>query len=305
MTANTCYVWLPFAGLSVWPGIVVGVPLTFPAHQAVVLPLKIWKPRWFDGIALVVGAGSPDLFNALSSVDTFQSHHPDGMVVAVVFTVVYSILLRRFAVDGLFGTLPNLGPLRAKRFRVLKNGRPRLLVTTLSAFIGVASHVFVDSFTHAGRFGSNLLGINDILFEVPVFGGMSGARVLQYLGHTIGSLIGVLLFVLVVSKRHLGDWYGEDQIRAARNAPVRPGSRRRLYFIIGLGLAAGMAWGAPDRIIPVFHMGLAFVIALLIAGIVNRPTTVEPCPDTFTHRTTTSSTLFVERSPKISHRSAT
>ena len=249
------------------------MPLTFPAHQAVVLPLKIWKPRWFDGVALVVGAGSPDLFNPLSSVDTFQSHHLDGVIVAVAFTIVYSILLRRFAVDGLFGALPNFGPLKAKNYRVLKNGRPRLLVTALSAFIGVASHVLVDSFTHAHRFGANLLGLNDILFELPVLGGMSGARTLQYLGHTVGSLIGVLLFVLVVSRRHLGEWYGEDQIQAARNAPVRPGSRRRLYFIVGLGLAAGMAWGAPDRIIPVFHMGLTLVIALLIAGIVNRPAT--------------------------------
>ena len=281
------------------------MPLTFPAHQAVVLPLKIWKPRWFDGVALVVGAGSPDLFNPLSSVDTFQSHHLDGVIVAVAFTIVYSILLRRFAVDGLFGALPNFGPLKAKNYRVLKNGRPRLLVTALSAFIGVASHVVVDSFTHAHRFGANLLGLNDILFELPVLGGMSGARTLQYLGHTVGSLIGVLLFVLVVSRRHLGEWYGEDQIHAARNAPVRPGSRRRLYFIVGLGLAAGMAWGAPDRIIPVFHMGLTLVIALLIAGIVNRPTTVEPCPDTSTHHTTMSSTLSGEHSPKISHRSAT
>lgn len=254
------------------------MPLTFPAHQAVVLPLKIWKPRWFDGVALVVGAGSPDLFNPLSSVDTFQSHHLDGVFVAVAFTIIYSILLRRFAVDGLFGALPDFGRLKAKNYRVLKNGRPRLLVTALSAFIGVGSHVLVDSFTHAGRFGSNLLGINDILFEVPVLGGMSGARVLQYLGHTVGSLIGVLLFVLVVSKRHLGDWYGEAQICAARNAPVRPGSKRRLYFITGLGLAAGMAWGASTSILPVFHLGLTFVLALLIAGIANRPATITPTP---------------------------
>ena len=234
------------------------MPLTFPAHQAVVLPLKIWKPRWFDGVALVVGAGSPDLFNALSSLDLFKSHDPVGVLVAVAFTIVYSILLRRFAADGLFGALPDFGPLKTKSYRVLRNGRPRLLVTTLSAFIGAASHVFIDSFTHAHRFGANLLGLNDILFEVPILGGMSGARILQYLGHTVGSLIGVLLFVLVVSKRHLGDWYGEDQIRDARNAPIRPGSRRRLYFVVGLGLAAGMAWGAPVTVFPVFHICLLY-----------------------------------------------
>ena len=285
--------------------IFVGVPLTFPAHQAAVLPLKLWRPRWFDGVALVVGSGSPDLFNALSSADTFQSHHLDGVVVAVMFTIVYSILLRRFAIYGLFGAMPDLGPLQAKSYRVLGQGRPRPLVTTLSAFIGVASHVFVDSFTHSGRLGANLLGLSDVVSEAPVVGDMSGARILQYLGHTVGSLIGVLLFVMVVSRRHLGEWYGTEEIARARRAPVRRGARTRLYSLVGIALVGGAWWGASVTIFPVFHMGLTTVIALLIAGITNRATTVESCPDISTLPITTSSTSSDERSPKISPRSAT
>ncbi|MDP4013047.1 MAG: DUF4184 family protein [Candidatus Nanopelagicales bacterium] len=38
------------------------MPLTFGSHQAVVLPLKMLKPRWFDGTALVIGSMAPDLF---------------------------------------------------------------------------------------------------------------------------------------------------------------------------------------------------------------------------------------------------
>ena len=234
----------------------------------------MWRPRWFDGVALVVGSGSPDLFYAIGAV---RSHQLDGVIVAVAFTIAYSILLRRFAVDGLFGALPDFGPLKAKSYRVLKHGRPRLLVTALSAFIGVASHVFVDSFTHSDRLGSELLGIDETLIEVPLLGPMTGSGILQYLGHTVGSLIGVLLFVQVVSKRHLGDWYGEDQIRAARNAPVRPGSRLRLVIFVGIGLAVGVTWGAPTSKLPVFHMGLTFVLALLLAGVVNRPMAERLC----------------------------
>ncbi|MFF5265545.1 DUF4184 family protein [Actinomadura viridis] len=37
------------------------VPLTFPSHAAAVMPLKFWRPRWFDGVALVVGSTAPDL----------------------------------------------------------------------------------------------------------------------------------------------------------------------------------------------------------------------------------------------------
>ena len=252
------------------------VPLTFPAHQVAVLPLKLWRPRWFDGIALVVGSGSPDLFNAISSVDTFDSHQLDGVLVAVVFTVAYSILLRRFAVDGLFGTLPNLGPLKARSYRVLKYGRPRLLVTTLSTLIDVASHVGIDSFTHAGRFGSNLLGLSRPLFELPIVGEVTGAKTLQYLGHSFGSLIGVILFVLVVSRRHLGEWYGNDVIDRARHAPVRPGSRRRLYLLVALALIGGAAWGLLEGVIPIFHMGLTTVMALLVGGAMNRAPKVHP-----------------------------
>ena len=285
--------------------IFVGVPLTFPAHQAAVLPLKLWRPRWFDGVALVVGSGSPDLFNALNSGSTFKSHELDGVVVAVMFTIVYSVLLRRFAIDGLFGAMPDLGPLKAKSYRVLANGRPRPLVTALSAFIGVASHVFVDSFTHSGRFGANLLGLNGIVFEAPVLGEMSGAGVLQYLGHTVGSLIGVLLFVMVVSRRHLGEWYGTAEIARARRVPVRRGARTRLYLLVALALVGGAWWGSSVSTFPVFHMGLTTVIALLIAGMTNRATTVEPCLDISTLPITTSSTSSDEHSPKISRRSVT
>lgn len=247
------------------------MPLTFPAHQSLVLPLKLWRPRWFDGVALVVGSGSPDLFNALVAIDTFDSHQLDGVLVAVVFTVAYSVLLRRFAVDGLFGALPDLGPLKARSYRVLALGRPRFLVTLFSAFVGVASHVFIDSFTHAGRFGSNLLGLNDELFEVPVIGVITTARLFQYFGHTFGSVIGIVLFIQVVSRRHLGEWYGHDQIMTARNAPVRSHAPQRLVAMALLGLLAGAAWGIGiDGKVPIFHMGLTFVLAILVAGVANR-----------------------------------
>lgn len=41
------------------------MPATFPAHPAAVLPLKLWRPTWFDGVALAVGSMAPDLAYAL------------------------------------------------------------------------------------------------------------------------------------------------------------------------------------------------------------------------------------------------
>ncbi len=245
------------------------MPLTFPAHQAAVLPLKIWKPRWFDGVALVVGSGSPDLFNAFAAVDTFDSHHWTGVWIATAFTIVYSVVLRRYAVDGLFGSLPDLGPLRARSYRVLRHGRPRLLVTSLSAFIGVFGHVLVDSFTHAGRWGATVIGLNSVMFESPL-GPVTGARLLQYLGHTVGSLIGIVLFVHVVSRRHLGEWYGSDQIHAARRAPVTPNARRRTLTLVSASQVGAIVAALAQGMNPIFHMGLGLVLALLAAGAVNQ-----------------------------------
>ncbi len=278
------------------------MPLTFPAHQAAVLPLKLWRPRWFDGTALVVGSGAPDLFNAFGFIDTLDSHHWDGVALAVPFTIIYSVLLRRYAVDGLFGSLPDFGPLKARSYRVLKQGRPRLLVTTLSAFIGVMSHVVWDSFTHSYRIGSNLLGLERTVFVGPE-GPVSAAKFLQYLGHTVGSLIGIMMLVAVVSSRHLGEWYGKDVIAAARRAPIRDNARRRAAVVIAVFLFMGFVWGVAEGRNPIFHMGFAAVMGFLAAGIANRPSaaTLATCPDTCIHLTTTSSTPFVEHSPRTSH----
>ena len=240
------------------------MPLTFPAHQAAILPLKLWRPRWFDGTALVVGAGSPDLFNAFAPIDTFDSHSMSGVALAIPFTVIYAILLRRFAADGLFGSLPDLHPLRLRNYRVLQHGRPRLMITVWSALLGVWSHVIVDSFTHVDRWGANLLGLNDM-----VTGTFSQARILQYLGHTLGSAVGVLLFVAVVSKRHLGEWYGVDQVVRARNTPIRAHAGTRTLITSAISLGIGLLWGLFQGKATVFTMGFCFVIGLLVAGFLN------------------------------------
>jgi len=252
-----------------------------------------------------VGAGAPDIFNVLNFVDTVESHQWSGIAIAVPFTVIYSIVLRRYCVDGLFGSMPDFGPLKARSYRVLKRGRPRLLITLWSALIGVFSHVIVDSFTHTWRLGSRSVGFQRVLFDGPE-GAISIAKTLQYLGHTVGSLIGMVLLVLVVSDKHLGEWYGIDQIEASRTAPVREHSQRRAIMILIASIMVGAVWGVSIGWFPIFHIGFVSVFGFLLIGIVNRPTatTLATCLDTSIPLTTMSSTPSVERSPKTSRRSA-
>ncbi|MFT7473362.1 MAG: hypothetical protein ACI81L_000277 [Verrucomicrobiales bacterium] len=297
-----------FVGLSVEGVTVHLVPLTFPAHQTFVLPLKLWRPRWFDGTALVVGSGSPDLFNAFANFDTFDSHGWDGIAAAVPFAIIYAILLRRFAADGLFGSMPDFGPLRVKSYRVLKAGRPGFLVTALSGLIGVASHVLVDSFTHTDRFGANLFGLNRVLLEGSM-GPVHAAKLLQYIGHTFGSLVGVVLFVLVVSRRHLAEWYGGEEVTHARDRAMPNAARPVAIAVLTVSVAVGAVWGWVLGTLPIFHVGFCLVLAFLVVGIINGRTgdaaRFSECLDTCIHHDMRSSTLSVERSLKTSHRSAT
>ena len=51
------------------------MPATLPSHQAAVLGLKLWRPRWFDGVALVVGAAAPDAAYAVTGLGVdIRSH---------------------------------------------------------------------------------------------------------------------------------------------------------------------------------------------------------------------------------------
>ncbi|MEV0457031.1 DUF4184 family protein [Catellatospora methionotrophica] len=51
------------------------MPLTLPTHPVAVVPLKLWRPRWFDGVALTIGAIAPDLAFAADGYGvTIHSH---------------------------------------------------------------------------------------------------------------------------------------------------------------------------------------------------------------------------------------
>jgi hypothetical protein len=218
------------------------VPLTFFAHQSVVLPLKMKRPQWFDATALCIGAMAPDLAYALSYWLAVRSHHFIGYLVwGVPFGVIGSVVVRHIAAT-VFAHLPDAGPLRVHSLRVLGRRKPRLTVTITSAAIGAGSHIVLDGFTHKGRFGSRWLGLDRVLFRMPLRGEMTISRVFQYFGHTVGSVIGVLLLA-TIAKRHLLDtWYGETAVADARRFSLRPLQRVVFWTVATLGLFAAVTW---------------------------------------------------------------
>jgi hypothetical protein len=218
------------------------MPLTFPAHQALVLPIKLRWPDRTDATAMCVGAAAPDLLYPVAGIGS-SGHTLAGVVLgAVPLTMLICWLLRWRCALGVFANLPDAGPFRIHSYRVITRRRPGVVTTLVGASIGALSHVVIDAFTHSGRWGSDLLGLDEVLFTAPIRGAMTGARVLQYLGHGLGSLIAVGLFLYIGRSRRLEQWYGDAAVTSARSFRLSASSRVQFWVVL-VGVAVVVAGG--------------------------------------------------------------
>lgn len=214
------------------------MPLTFPAHQAVVLPVKFRWPDRTDATAMCVGAASPDLINSVPGVGS-SGHSVAGVVLgAVPLTLLICWWLRWRAAAGVFAHLPDAGPFRVHSYRVIARRRPGVATTLVGALVGASSHVFIDAFTHAERWGATWLNLDEVLYTLPLRGDMTGAQTLQALGHSVGSLIAVALFLHIGRGRLLEQWYGPEVVAEVRDIRLTAGSRARFW---GIWAAVAMA----------------------------------------------------------------
>ncbi len=249
------------------------MPVTFPAHQGLIVPIKGRWPHLIDGTALCIGAAAPDLAYPLGPWLSAQSHTAIGLVVwAVPVTVMMALLVRWRAADGVFTNLPDLGPLRLRSYRVLGWRRPAILVTVVSATIGASSHILIDGFTHTGRWGANALGLNDVVATVPIRGEMTEARILQYLGHVGGSLLFVGALLAIAATARLDRWYGVEVVARARQGPPTRGGHPVFWGLVGAAVGAAVAIGLATGQSILFVPGLATAVALVAVGtLVGRP----------------------------------
>lgn len=240
------------------------MPLTFPAHQAIVLPAKLRWPDRVDATALCVGAAMPDL--TYPFLGNEGQTLLGGLVVAVPLTMLVCAVLRRSAATGITANLPDLGRFRIRSYGVITSRRPPTRTTVLSALVGVLSHVLVDSFTHGDRFLSLLFGLDTVLFTLPRIGEVDIARMLQSIGHVIGSIIGLWLFWVIGSRRLLDDWYGPDVVRTARGAEVTVGQRVVFWSLVPAMAGLSYLVFAPVETRWVFKLMLGATVGALIAG---------------------------------------
>jgi hypothetical protein len=254
------------------------MPLTWFAHQVPVFGMKLARPRWFDGVALVFGSMAPDLAYAFTGPLELDGHKaPAAFTFAAPIAVVMAVVFRQVIAGQIPRCFPDLGALRVRSYGVLALRRPALFITVSSAFLGTGSHVVMDWFTHSGQPAVRWLGYDGL--QVTLFGYTEPlASVLQNFGHTIGSLAGLLLLVLIGRRRLLEEWYGVDRVREVR-ARRSSGLRTAMWGFMFLGGIVGCGFGWSGDFVervqrPAFGIFVGMVVGALCVRQFDPPATL-------------------------------
>jgi hypothetical protein len=245
------------------------MPLTFPSHAGVVVPLKLWRPRWFDGVALVIGSAAPDLTYALDPYVHLRGHTWWGLVWFCVPVTVAGTLVARRAAPLVAAHLPDGGPLRLRDYGVLGAVRHPWPVTVVSAYLGALSHRLWDVVTHASIDSGT---VSVAALSRSAIAGQPWWRVLFYGSTVLGAFAVLAAAVYIGRRRLLVGWHGP--------APRLPLRRPRFLtaavatWAVGAGVQSLLRGAAEHQILGV---RLLLVAALgLIAGAVAARSGPEP-----------------------------
>ncbi|MCP4962106.1 MAG: DUF4184 family protein [Actinomycetia bacterium] len=248
------------------------MPLTWLAHQTPVVPLKLAKPHLFDATALCVGSMMPDLMYSFSAYVNIDTHRwPSAYTYGVPLAVTVAYAVRFILAPHLAPRLPDLGSMRLRSYAVLADRFPNVVVTMISASLGITSHLLLDTFTHPNGPGVRWLGYADVSIE---FAGHTEplAGVFQLVGHTFGSLFGLWLFWHVGKRRLLERWYGEHAVTAARAIDPAPLARTVVPAYIVVGFALGLWWGWNGEMVELIQRPFVGLLAgSTAAGVVAYP----------------------------------
>ena len=173
------------------------MPFTF-SHPAIILPVKYLPEKYYSFSAIVFGSMTPDFEYFIRMKDYSKYSHtlagmiwfdiPLGLILLFVFhNVVRNILIKNLPFNF------NIKFSEFEKFNWNKYFTGNTMVVLISLFIGIASHLFWDSFTHDGGYFSNAISFLRESYNISNIE-ISGANIFQYLGSIIGGVI-ILFFI--------------------------------------------------------------------------------------------------------------
>ena len=157
------------------------MPLIFPSHQGLILPLARRWPRHFDVPALCIGAAMPDVVDGIlglyrghlgqwyghTLIGTVVFCLPGGIFLTWLLMITATYLSHRFApVRSLHQALSNLDHSSAFRVEAPLSGwmRNRLVFMSMSLLVGALSHLLWDFVSHG-----NCLWLYPVHENIQVF----------------------------------------------------------------------------------------------------------------------------------------
>ncbi len=168
------------------------MPFTF-SHPAAVLPITFLPARWISVTGLVIGSTAPDFeyFFRMKIYSVF-SHTWAGMLwFDLPLTILLAFIFHLFVRDSLINNLPAFLAKRLvvfKNFNWIKHFKENFLVVIISMLVGIATHLFWDSFTHGDGFFVQRI---DGLKNTCIISGYTVAayKIVQHVSTVIGGLM--------------------------------------------------------------------------------------------------------------------
>lgn len=241
--------------------------MTWIAHQAPAVGLKLARPRWFDGTALCVGTIMPDTLLSVGEELGIDPHTwPSAVVLGVPLGVALTVLFRLIVAPLAPTVLPDLGPFRLRSFGVLADRRPPGWMTVTGVFVGIVTHVVLDWFTHGERWLPQRLGYADT--TVTWFGDtMTAPEALQIVGHVGLSVTTVALTWHLGRHRRLEEWYGADTVARARATRLGSNAVVGWYAALVLGAVIGAVWaGSSFWVIGVERVAIGVYVGAIVGA---------------------------------------
>lgn len=142
------------------------MPMTFPAHQGLILPIVRRWPNSFDALALSVGAAMPDITDTILgfsingyfkqwyghsllgifTLDLFGGLFITWLIAVLVRQLLKSVYLRQTLPAFLTKASHTLDTI--SRSKIESSQRDRIKLWIFSVFVGILSHIGFDIISH-------------------------------------------------------------------------------------------------------------------------------------------------------------